>query len=442
MAAIDAAAPEPVEVLIERAGFAVARAARGLLGGSYGRRVLVIAGKGNNGNDGQVAARLLARSGVRCLVVSPEASAGSLAYVDLVIDAAYGTGFVDRGEWNPPDLSSAPLVLAVDIVSGVSGQTGEAVPGVAAADQTVTFGALKPGLVLEPGRSLAGDVDVAPIGLDCSSARAWLVTAADVAQWVSARAADSHKWRAACWVIAGSSGMTGAAHLAVRGAQRSGAGYVRLSSPGVGFDPLAPTEAVGVPLPETGWARSVDAERFGAVVLGPGLGRAPGTAAEVRALASGLERPLVIDGDGLSALGKGASALLRNRTAPAVLTPHDGEFERLTGHRPGPDRLDEARALAAATRSVVLLKGPTTVVAEPGGEVLVVTEGDARLATAGTGDVLAGIIGALLARGVDGFTAAAAGAFLHGRAARLGVAEGLVAGDLADLLPAAWESLR
>ena len=236
--------------------------------------------------------------------------------------------------------------------------------------------------------------------------------------------------------------MTGAAHLAVRGAQRAGAGYVRLSSPGVGFDPLVPTEAVGVALPETAWAREVDAERFGAVVLGPGLGRAPGTVAEVRALAAGLDRPLVIDGDGLWALGKGAAATLRNRTAPTVLTPHDGEFERLTGHRPGPDRFAEARSLAQAGRCVVLLKGPTTVVAEPGGLVLAVTEGDARLATAGTGDVLAGMIGALLARGLDGFRAAAAGSFLHGRAARLGMAEGLVAGDLPDLLPLAWESLR
>ena len=170
MAAIDAAAPEPVEVLIERAGFAVARAGKALLGGCYGRRVVVIAGKGNNGNDGRVAARLLARSGARCVVVSP-GEPSPLAGVDLVIDAAYGTGFVDRGEWKPPDLSSAPAVLAVDIPSGVSGLTGEAVTGLTPATLTVTFGALKPGLVLDPGRSLAGDVDLAPIGLDCNSAR-------------------------------------------------------------------------------------------------------------------------------------------------------------------------------------------------------------------------------------------------------------------------------
>jgi NAD(P)H-hydrate epimerase len=332
----------------------------------------------------------------------------------------------------------------VDIPSGVSGLTGAAVPGVPAASATVTFGALKPGLLLGAGRALAGAVEVAPIGLDCSGARAGLVTDADVAAWVPARAADAHKWRAACWVVAGSPGMTGAADLAAAGAQRGGAGYVRLSVPGAVRESSGPIEAVGVALPETGWAREVAAgvDRFGAVVLGPGLGRVAGTAAEVRALVAGLALPLVVDGDGLWALGKGAAGMLRNRNGPTVLTPHDGEFERLCGARPGPDRFAAARELAAAARCVVLLKGPTTVVAGPDGAALAVIEGDERLATAGTGDVLAGMIGALLARGTGPLEAAAAAAFVHGRAGRLGPAEGLVAGDLPGLIPQAWATVR
>jgi len=447
MAAIDAAAPEPVEVLIERAGAAVARAAWRMLGGGYGRRVLVVAGKGNNGNDARVAARLLARRGVRCVVVGaagpvPGEVVGqgraSLAGFDLVLDGAYGTGFEDRGGWSPPDYGPVP-VLAVDIPSGVSGLTGAAVAGVGRAQRTVSFAALKAGLVLQPGRSLAGAVEVVDIGLDTSEARAGLVGADDLAAWLVPRPVDAHKWAAACWVIAGSPPMPGAAHLAARAAQRAGAGYVRLSSPGMGADPGRPTEAVGWPLDEVGWARSVvdSADRFGAVVVGPGLGLDPRTTAEVRALVGGLDRPVVVDGDGLTALGRGVGGFVRARRAPTVLTPHDGEYERLAAAPVGSDRFAAVRSLAERSGAVVLLKGPTTLVADPSGSVLAVAEGDARLATAGTGDVLAGMIGALLARGIDPLEAAAAAAFWHGRAGAAGPASGLIASDLIDLVPEA-----
>ena len=298
MAAIDAAAPEPVEVLIGRAGAAVARAAIEMLGGTYGRRVVVLAGKGNNGNDGRDAARRLRRRGVRVIEVDAHGAPSMLPSADLVIDAAFGTGF--RGDWSAPE-TSAP-VLAVDIPSGVDGLTGSESERVLRAERTVTFAALKPGLLLPPGSELAGEIEVADIGLDTSTATASLLTDDDVAAIVPDRLAEAHKWKAAVWVAAGSPGMTGAAHLAARGAQRAGAGYVRLGTPGVDHDAHAPTEVVGHALPQRGWGRDVlgDLARFRSLVVGPGLGRDPNTLYEVVDVIASAPIPLVIDGDALA----------------------------------------------------------------------------------------------------------------------------------------------
>jgi len=436
MGAIDAAAPEPVEVLIERAGAAVARAARRLLGGTYGRRVVVLAGKGNNGADGRAAARRLQRWGVHVQVFEAAAPPATVPPCDLVIDAAYGTGF--RGTWEPPDVGDAP-VLAVDLPSGVDGLTG-AVPGrVLRADVTVTFAALKPGLLLPPGRGLCGDVEIADIGLDVSGARCHLVETADVVSWLPAREATDHKWRAALWCVAGSPGMLGSAHLAATAALRAGAGMVRLSTPGVTYDPMLPTEAVGRALNSGSWTQEVlsDDDRFHAFVVGPGLGRTDEAAESIRQFVGRAHRPVLVDGDGLFALAwsrDGAASLVRPRLHPTVLTPHDGEYALLKGTRVGPDRIGAARDLSSELDAVVVLKGAATVVAEPSGAARVVAEGDARLATAGTGDVLSGVIGAFLAQGLAPFDAAAAGAWVHGRAARLGPTRGLVAGDLPDLV--------
>lgn len=476
MAAIDAEAPEPVATLIGRAGTATASEALRLLGGAYGKRVLVIAGKGNNGNDGRVAGRRLVSRGARVAFMAPTERPPDGLRPDLVIDAAFGTGL--RDGWTPPAVGDAP-VLAVDLPSGVNGLTGQimgqhdqepdgrqgpASPdgrggpsgpggqggqgdepngsegrdeagsrgGVLRAAATVTFAALKPGLLLGAGRWASGDITLADIGLDCGRARIGLVTTGDLTRWLAPRPVDSHKWKAACWVVAGSPTMPGASHLCVAAAQRAGAGYVRLSSPGLAQSPGAPTEAVYHPLAASGWAETVIAEarRFSSLVIGPGLGRSEPGDIEIRRLVAAWDGPLVVDGDGLSALGERAGTILASRRTPAVLTPHDGEFERLAGHRPGPDRIDEARRLAVATGSVVLLKGPTTVVADAAGRVGLSLAGDARLATAGTGDVLAGIIGALLAQGMAPWPAALAGAELHGRAAARGPRRGLVAGDL------------
>lgn len=453
MAAIDAAAPEPVDELIERAGRALARTALDMLGGGYGRRVTVLAGKGNNGADGRAAARRLRRRGVRVAVVEAGDATGSLPPSHLAIDAAYGTGL--RRPYSPP--APAPLlddpdqpapILAADIPSGVNGLTGEILGKPWFADQTVTFGALKPGLILHPGAQHCGQVTVAPIGLDASSARTHLVTAHDASCWLPVRPAEAHKWQTACWVIAGSPGMTGAAHLAAAAAMRSGSGYVRLSTPGLdAADVLAGgtalTETVGHPLPADNWADAIEADeqsRFKAMAVGPGLGRQPTTVQSVRELASRTPLPLVIDGDGLFALGLEADRVLADRTAPTVLTPHDGEYRILTGEAPNSDRFAAARSLAAATGVHVLLKGPTTVVADPEGTAVAVANGDARLATAGTGDVLAGLICGLLSAGVEPMKAAAAAAWLHGQAASTRPPGGMAASDLLLALPQAWET--
>ncbi|HEX2041151.1 MAG TPA: NAD(P)H-hydrate dehydratase [Acidimicrobiales bacterium] len=441
MGEVDRSAPEPVEVLIGRAGSATARAAVRMLGGTYGRRVVVVAGKGNNGADGREAARRLSARGAKVTVVEAADAPDRLPPCDLVIDAAYGTGF--RGEYKAPDPGGAP-VLAVDIPSGVNGLTGEAPEGAVQATRTVSFAALKPGLVLHPGRLRAGEVELVDIGLDVSGARIGVVEPSDVADWLPDRAPDAHKWKSAVWVAAGSPGMTGAARLCARGASRAGAGSVRLGIPGADPDPGF-MEVVGRTPPGEGWDGYVleDSHRAKALVVGPGLARTDATRDAVRRLVPESPLPAVLDADGLFALGgkDKAADVLRGRGAPTVLTPHDGEFERLQGSPAGPDRVEAVRSLATDLGTTVLLKGPTTVVAGPDGQVHMVTSGGPRLATAGSGDVLAGVIGAFLAMGLDGLRAASTAAFVHGYAAGLGWRRGLVAGDLLDLLPAALDQL-
>lgn len=455
MGTIDAAAPEPVEVLIGRAGGAVARCALDMLGGAYGRRVVVLAGKGNNGNDGREAARRLRARGVRVVEIDALSLPESLPSADLVIDAAFGTGF--RGEYRAPIVADDVSVLAVDIPSGVDGLTGGTSERVLAADATITFAALKPGLLFGPGAELCGEILVADIGLDTSGATAHLVEDDDLAQWLPHRESDAHKWRSAVNVVGGSVGMEGAATLASRAALRTGAGYVRWSRPchGSGDDAAVigpavsgsavpgstvsgPEEVVGVRLPENGWSKVLleDASRFGAFVVGNGLGLAQSNVSELMELLAGINPPVVVDADAITLLGADAASVASPTT---VFTPHEKEFERLAGHPPGADRLSSVRNLACSLGAVVLLKGPTTVVAGPEGRVLVCAAGDSRLATLGTGDVLAGIIGALCARGLDPFHAAAAGAVLHGRAAALGWSDGLIAGDIIGLIPEAME---
>jgi NAD(P)H-hydrate epimerase len=450
MRTIDAASGEPVEVLIERAGAAVASLARRLLGGEYGRRVAVVAGPGNNGADGRVAAEHLRARGIVVTVFDaldlPADVADRLRRTDLVIDAAFGTGF--RGGWTFPPVGDVP-VLAVDVPTGLDAATGAAADGTRRALATVTFQAAKPGHYLNDGPDHVGDLHVVDIGLDLHSAggdvRARVVEPVDIASLLPRRARDSHKWRQAVRIVAGSAGMTGAAHLAAAAAQRAGASLVALSSPGIQAVP--PVEAIERRVPAFDWDAAVlaDLHRFRALVIGPGLGREGHTVPSVVRTVTESIVPVVVDGDGLFALSwndAGHPGFLAEREVATVLTPHDGEFQTMMGARPGPDRIGAAISLAEITTSTVLLKGPTTIVAAPGEVPALVCTGDERLATAGTGDVLAGLIGALLAQGLRPFDAAVAGAVVHGLAARRCPEPGVVAGDLIPEIPNVIGALR
>ena len=430
MRAIDQAALASAthDELVNRAGRRLAGHAKRMLGPNpSGRRVVVVAGKGSNGADGRVAARWLRGFGAKVAVLDAKVAPAVLPPADLVIDAAYGTGFT--GAYDPPDPGRA-AVLACDVPTGVSGDTGE-VERAVRAWETVTFGAEKPGLLLGAGPDHAGRVHVEPIGLDCSRARAWLVEDRDVGL-VPPRDRRAHKWQSAVLVVAGSPGMLGAAQLCATSALRGGAGYGLLASPGCPAADLPVGEHVARTLPAEGWEADAGPllARVRAVAMGPGLGATAATAQGVRAVLGAYDGPVVLDADALAGLDLDE---LARRAAPTVLTPHEGEFSRLFG-APGPDRIAAVVAAAARSGSVVLLKGPTTVVADPDGAVRLAAAGSPRLATAGTGDVLTGLIAALLARGVPALEAAGLAAHAHGAAAALGPSWGLVAGDLPPLL--------
>ena len=476
MAAADAAAIAAgvsEATLVERAGGAVARGARRLLGGPYGRRVVVVCGKGNNGADGRVAARLLTQWGVRVDLIwlfqdlDQSRLARALGRADLAIDAMFGTGFRGpmRGDAAAVVAALAEAgcpVLAVDIPSGVDGLTG-AIDGPAVrAVATVCFAALKPGLLFEPGASAAGEVEVVDIGVAPHHIGPPLgvIEEADVAAWLHVRPPESHKWSVGgVYVVAGSAGMTGAARLTSRAALRAGAGIVVAGLPGPGGPGVSPVIAAAARAPgdeiitrslpatadgaldESASKEVLDGlERFRCAVVGPGLGRAEPTVAAVRRLAGEAPVPVVLDADGLNAFD-GEVTLLATRPAPTLLTPHDGEYSRLAGEPAGTDRVAAVRRLAARSGCVVLLKGSRTVIADPDGQAAINTTGGPWLATAGTGDVLAGMLGAFVARGTPVFEAAASGAFLHGRSADVAGHAGLVAGDLIDALPAVLGAL-
>jgi NAD(P)H-hydrate epimerase len=442
MRAADAAALSTVseETLVQRAGTAVGHAALRFLGGGYGRHVVVVAGKGNNGADGRVAAAFLSRRGVRVTVIDAGDASSALPACDLVIDGAYGTGF--RGAYDAPEVATGIPVLSIDIPSGVEADTGEAPGTPFRATHTVTFAAYKPGLLQGAGPGLSGTVQVVDIGIALAPCGAAMIEDADVARWLPVRPRQSHKWSTALGVASGSVGMEGSAILCTRGAMAAGAGMVRLGTPG---NPPGnwPTEVVRVSLEDPRWAGPFvkATEKCRAMVIGPGLGTGAAVQEEIRDVIARAPQPLVIDADALTALGDAqvARQLLARRTECSILTPHDGEYARLAGSPPGDDRLAAARDLAGRIGAIVLLKGPLTAVASPTGgapDVLLSSAGVPALATAGTGDVLSGVIGAFLARGVPAQEAAALAAHVHGRAASTGRPEGLVAGDLPDLVAA------
>ncbi|MFL5791113.1 MAG: NAD(P)H-hydrate dehydratase, partial [Actinomycetota bacterium] len=427
-------------VLMERAGTETARACIDVLGGAYGRRVVLACGKGNNGGDGFVTARHLARAGVRVSVfadeasavagemrdrleretdvrvrpLEPEAMARALARSDLAIDAIAGTGL--RGAPDPAwtaaieamNAGGLPIV-AVDIPSGVDGATGAAPGAAIRAELTVTFGAPKIGVVVLPGADLAGAIRVVDIGFDDDAmhASAWLTEPDDVAACLPERPLDGHKRTSgALVVVAGSRAMTGAARLVTRAAMRVGAGYVVVAVP-ASILPVVQaelTEAVFLPVAETAdGSISPDAldavmqaaSGARAVAIGPGLSRDAETASFVREVVRTSPVPLVVDADALNAFASD-TASMADRKAEAVLTPHGGELARLLGREPSLDRIADARALADASGAVALVKGTRTVVVDRSDVAYVNPTGSTALATAGTGDVLTGTIGGLL----------------------------------------------
>ncbi|HEY5165218.1 MAG TPA: NAD(P)H-hydrate dehydratase [Acidimicrobiia bacterium] len=447
------AAGTPVEALMERAGRSVAWGVRRRLDGVYGLRAVVVCGKGNNGGDGLVAARVLAGWGVRVDVAQladpPDAAAlgRMLDRADVLVDAMYGTGFTGTLDGAAAAVAARSVDLptvAVDIPSGVDGQTGATSGMAVRAAATVTFAARKPGLVFEPGRSHAGVVQVADIGIELGPVSLGLTEERDARGWLLAheRPPNTNKWQAGVLVVGGSDGMTGAPHMVSEAAMRAGAGIIWCGVPGH----EAATRAGGseiitkaLPATDDGALAGLDdllssIDRFRALAVGPGLGTADPTRAAVRALVAKVTVPMVLDADGLNVFA-GDAAKLRERPGPTVLTPHEAEYARLAGEPVGADRVDAARRLATLSGAIVLLKGPATVIAEPGGRAVLNPTGGPELATAGSGDVLSGIIAGLIARGLSPFEAAAAGAFIHGRAGDVSGHTGLIASDLIVALP-------
>ncbi|HEX9774023.1 MAG TPA: NAD(P)H-hydrate dehydratase [Actinomycetota bacterium] len=483
-----------IEALMRNAGWAVAREARAMLGGCYGRRVAVVCGKGNNGGDGLAAARILRAWGAAPEavllwprdVLSGAAAANlarfdgpvagrdaldrTLARADLVIDAVFGVGLTRAPEGEVATAIEAinaagRPVLAIDVASGVASDTGAA-PGVAVrARRTVSFTGFHPGSLFVPGAALAGDTVVAQIGIpaEARGSAALAMEAADAAALLPQRTRSSHKRSVGTvLVVAGSRAMPGAAALASAAAVHAGAGLTMLCAPeDVCRVALARTpEITTFPLPAAAEGvlddKALDLLRprmgeFHAVAIGPGLSTHPATVELVRALAAEAAVPVVLDADGLNAFA-GAPELLEAVDVPMVLTPHAGELARLTGSSVAEleaDRLGAARAAAERFGATVVLKGPGTVVAGRDG-VYVNATGGAALAQGGTGDVLTGMIAAVLAHGRRPDNLArrtAAAVWLHGFAAdrlaeRLAPHPATASAIVAELGPAMHDLIR
>jgi hydroxyethylthiazole kinase-like uncharacterized protein yjeF len=453
-------------------------------------RVVIVCGKGNNGGDGLVAARILRARGreldVALLGSADEFKGDARVNVErlpgapprafdesvldgaaAIVDAIFGTGF--SGAPRAPAAAAIEAinragerskVIACDVPSGVDASTGE-IAGVAVrAAATATFHAAKPGLWINPGKAHAGIVGVVDIGIPAGGPADPSIGLIDdrVTAAIPRRGADSNKFAAgSVLVCGGSKGLTGAPCLASEAGMRAGAGYVTAAIP-ASLNLVFETrllEVMSAPLPdEHGALLPAGVEpvlerlaRVDALVLGPGLGRASASAEFARELARRAEVPLLLDADGLNAHAQALSSLA-GRPAASVLTPHAGELGRLLGAQSsevGARRLHCARRASAAAVAIIVLKGDDTLVVEPGGRVGVSRGGSPALATAGTGDVLSGIIGAFLAKRMDPFHAACAGVLVHAaagrRAAREGGPEGVIAGDVIAALPAALRDL-
>lgn len=459
----------PGAVLMERAG---AAAAAEILARRGPGVAAVVCGGGNNGGDGFVVARHLYAAGwdVECLLAADPADLPQdarrnhdiavrmgapmregvrrprLQRAEVIVDALLGTGF--HGEPRPEAarvitaMAGLPGIVALDVPSGVDASTGTVAGDAVRAEATVCFHGRKLGTAIEPGRSHAGRVVVADIGIP-PQVDAWTAAVlADGLEPFAKRTSDTKYSAGAVLVIGGARGFSGAPLMTSLAALRAGAGIAWIAAPPDAARILEArvAEVMVRPLPE---ALEL-AERAGAVALGPGLGRTPEAIELARDVGTTHAGGLVIDADGLFAFA-GDLPALAGRTSPAVLTPHEGEMGRLLGE--GSDwvranRLEAVRRAAAQSGCVVLLKGPDTLVADPDGRLCVSHAGPSGLATAGSGDVLTGVVAALLARSGDAWTATCAAAEAHGRAGRIAserIGPGIIATDVIAALP---EALR
>jgi hydroxyethylthiazole kinase-like uncharacterized protein yjeF len=465
----------PEGTLMQRAAAGLARRCASLLserGGIYGSSVFLLVGAGNNGGDAMYAGAALARRGVAvsALLVAPDRAhpdaltafrraggrvvPGVPATADLIMDGIVGIGAQGGLRGAAADAVEAmggvrtsdglaPIVVSVDVPSGVDVDSGAVEGPSVRADVTVTFGCLKPALVVGPAARLAGHVDVVDIGLPWLDAPpvVWVPDSDDIGRWWPRPAINSDKYtRGVAGLATGSRLFPGAAFLSVSGALAGPAGMVRYA--GVVGDDVArahPSVVVSHRVPDTG--------RVQAWLCGCGLGTDERAQDELRAVL-GSSVPVVLDADALTMLSDGVLATwLRRRDAPTVVTPHDREFTRIAGEQVGPHRVEAARQLAARLNVVVLLKGDRTVVATPDGTVWVNPTGTSALATAGTGDVLAGLLVSLLAAGLPADRAAISAAFVHGLAGRYAAGERgdgpapVTAPDVANALPQVIGSL-
>ena len=490
----------PGPTLMENAGQGIAeRILEEILETPSQNRALVFCGKGNNGGDGFVIARALTEAGVqvsvyfigpveklshdarlnydRLLKVGPVpaeiTSARDLPTIDecdCVIDAVFGTGFAGEPEGLAAELIEHinlydTEIVAVDLPSGLDADTGSYIQTVVAADRTYTLGLPKYGLFVSPGRELAGLVEVVPIGIpenviEKTSLHCELIDDDLVEELLPQRKPDGHKGDfGKLFILAGSTGLTGAAALTSLAAARSGCGLIKLGIP-ASLQPLMAeklTEVMPLPLPDVGKKGHLALRSLGeirklidqhdAVALGPGLGQHHETLELVRRLVPSINKPMVIDADGLNAFENGSAALVSdNRDFPLVLTPHPGEFARLTG-RPVPTdihaRIDLVSKTSRKMKAVIVLKGSPTLIGTPSGGCYLNPTGNSGMARGGSGDVLTGMIGSFLAQGCKPLEAAIISVYLHGIAGDFAAdtlsERAMLAGDIIAFLPAAFK---
>ncbi|RMH37431.1 MAG: NAD(P)H-hydrate dehydratase [Nitrospirae bacterium] len=491
----------PGTTLMERAGTGVVNALESLKGRPTGKKVVVFCGKGNNGGDGFVVARLLKRkrANVQVLLLAPPSDLSSDANVmyqrfqtiagtasiriqpsaevmhdsaqeaDILVDALLGTGL--SAPIREPYRSAIGAInaspawtVAVDLPSGIHSDTGAVLGDAVRADLTVTFGCPKVGLYLGEAIDYAGIIQTVDIGIplqfvEALSIRTFLLGPEMIAPLIPPRPRSAHKGRYGhAAIIAGSPGKTGAATMTARAALRVGTGLVTVATPRTANMILESKmiEAMTCPLPETpshtlGLEAVQELSTFtdgkSAVAIGPGLSTHPETCEMVRTILPRLTPPCVIDADGLNALA-GQTAILSNCRHPPILTPHPGEMARLLGSTTAKaineDRLGIARRFATAHNVILVLKGARTVIADPRGYAAICPTGNPGMATAGMGDALTGMITGFLAQGLSSWQAAQAGVYLHGLAGDLAANEkgyaGLIAGDLIERIPDAITS--